>query len=371
MKILHIIDSGGLYGAEVMLLNLAEEQKKLGHQPVIASIGEKGKYVKPLEAEANNRGLEIITFRMRNGPNILGAWHILSYAQRNNFDVLHSHGYKCDILLGFIPKKIRRIPLVSTIHGWTNTGEISKLGLYEYVDALSLKYVDAVCVVNQAMHEHPRLKKLQGKLHVIPNGIPPLANDVLVPEDEIADFCRKGFTVVSIGRLSREKGYRYLIEAFAQFLEHDGESRLLIIGEGEDRKILESHIKDLGLTSKVLMPGYREKAWQYLPLCKVFVLSSLTEGLPITLLEAMQIGLPVVATAVGGIPQLITHGETGLLVPSRDPDVICRSIYKIYLNDSFSKNIAKKSKDLVRNKYSSSRMALDYDMNYKRYVHLV
>jgi len=365
MKILHLIDSGGLYGAEVMLLNLVEEQRKLGHHPVIASIGEKGIYVKPLEAEARNRGLEVVTFRMMNGPNILGAWNLLRYARKNRFDILHSHGYKCDILLGFIPGSIRRIPLVSTIHGWTNANRFSKLGLYEYADALSLKHADAVCVVNQVMYGHPRLKNLREKIHVIPNGIPPLDADIPVPEDEVAEFCRQGFTVATIGRLSREKGHEFLIRAFAQFQRITGKGLLLIIGEGPEQKVLEDQIQELGLKGKVLLPGYRDKAWRYLSLCKVFVLPSLTEGLPITLLEAMQVGVPVVASAVGGIPQLITHGRNGFLVQPGDTEHIYRSIREIYLDHGFPEAFVNSTRDLIEKSYSSWRMAQNYDSVYK------
>ncbi|HPR73409.1 MAG TPA: glycosyltransferase [Bacteroidales bacterium] len=365
MKILHLIDSGGLYGAEVMLLNLVEEQRKLGHYPVIASIGQKGIYVKPLEAEARKRRLEVVIFRMMNGPNILGALNLLRYARKNRFDILHSHGYKCDILLGFIPCSLRGIPLVSTIHGWTNANRFSKLGLYEYADALSLKHADAVCVVNQVMCGHPRLKSLQEKIHVITNGIPTLDTDEPVPEDETAEFCRKGFTVVTIGRLSREKGHEYLIRAFDKFQKVTGEGRLLIIGEGPEQQVLEDQIQELGLKGKVLLAGYRDSAWRYLSLCKVFILPSLTEGLPITLLEAMQVGVPVIASAVGGIPQLITNGKNGLLVPPRDTDIIFQSIHKIYLDDGFSEVAAVNNKELVTNLYSSRRMARDYDFVYK------
>jgi len=366
MKIFHVIDSAGLYGAEIMLLNLAEEQRKLGHDPVIASIGEKGEYVKPLEAEARLRGTEVVTFRMHNGPNFLGAWRILHYAHTQGFHVLHTHGYKGDILLGFIPRAIRRIPLISTIHGWTNTERISKMRIYEYIDALSLKYMDAVCVVNQTMCNHAHLERLQGRMHYIPNGIPPLQSTTLLPEDEITEFCQEGFTVVSIGRLSREKGYDYLIKAFALFLKSAVDARLLIIGDGPERNKLEGMVHDLGLTGKVLLPGYRREAWRYLFHCQVYVVSSLSEGLPITLLEAMQAEIPIVTTAVGGIPQVLKDRYSGHLVSPSDPLELSLAIHEILHDNLHAQDMASKAKVIVNAEYSSAAMAHNYLNLYRR-----
>ena len=360
LKILHIIDSGGLYGAEMVLLNLAVEQVEMGHRPVIASIGKSGEQEKPLESEAIERGIETVVFRMRNGPNIIGAGSILRYAHDNGFHILHTHGYKGDILLGFIPGVIRKIPLVCTLHGWTSTKSFSKLRLYEYIDALSLRFMDAICVVNHVMFERLRSKNLQCPVYVIPNGIQTLSDTGPMPEDEITNFCRQAFTLVSIGRLSKEKGYDYLIEAFALFSKEYDQGQLLIIGEGPEREALENIIRGRGLSGKVLLPGYRECAWRYLHNCSLFVLSSLTEGLPLTLLEAMQIGIPVVATSVGGIPMVVKPSISGMLVPPGDSMLLSESIINIYRSYQDALENAQRAKNIIRFEYSSKRMAQDY-----------
>ena len=97
MKILHIIDSGGLYGAEMVLLNLVAEQIKLGLEPTIASIGEKGIVEKPLETEVIKRGFKLKKFRMQPGPDYMGASKILRFAKQEYFDLMHSHGYEGNI----------------------------------------------------------------------------------------------------------------------------------------------------------------------------------------------------------------------------------------------------------------------------------
>jgi len=362
MRIIHIIDSEGMYGAEVMLLNLAEEQKKSGHRPVIASIREKDEFDTPLEDEARRRGLEAVTFRMADGPNFLGAWHILRYVRLESFDVIHTHGYKGDILFGFIPARLRKIPLICTLHGWTSMRRLSKLGAYEYLDALSLRHFDAVCVVSEAMLGHPLLKKLngRGRIHFVPNGIPPRQEPVCPPDDEITDFCRQGPTVVSIGRLSEEKGHRYLVEAFARLVKTIPDARLLIIGEGPERGALERAIREQGLSEKVMLPGYRDLAWRYLVRCHAFVLSSLTEGLPITLLEAMQAGVPVIATEVGGIPRVVRPSMTGRLVAPGDSEKLSESMRDLFLAYGEALQMAEKAKSCILDEYSSNRMARRY-----------
>lgn len=389
MKILHIIDSGGLYGAEVVLLNLVDEQIKMGLDPAIASIGEKNVGEKPFETEALNRGFRVIKFRMWPGPNFAGAWKILRFAHKEGFDLLHSHGYKGNILFGFLPKRIRKIPLITTLHGWTSTDSFTRMKLYEWLDAFSLKFIDAVVLVNKGMFSNPKLKNLNGiNLYIINNGIPipaaqfnnstdqPFNQSVTQQTQQtqrtqvtqvtrqldktIIDFCRKGYTIGSIGRLSEEKGYRYLIEAFYLMIQEGVDAYLLIIGEGSERNFLEQLIEKLSLTDKILLPGYCPAAHDYLSYLDVFVLPSLTEGLPITLLEAMQARVPIVATRVGGVPEVLENGKDGLLVEPRDPEKLADAISRIYHDTKIGSKLTDCAYKKVITDYTTEKMALQY-----------
>ena len=372
LKVLHIIDSGGLYGAESVLLNLMTEQTRMGLEHAIASIGERHIEEKPLEVEAVRRGLKVKKFRMRPGPNLIGALQILRFAHKEGFDLLHSHGYKGNILFGFLPKRIRKIPLVTTLHGWTSSDSLTRMKLYEWLDGFSLKFIDAVVLVNKAMLSNPGVKNRKGiRMHVINNGIPaPNSATVFSPTQQslstrqldrsIIEFCRKGPTIGSIGRLSEEKGYRYLIEALHLLTQEGIDLNLIIIGEGDERAFLERLIEKLRLTDKILLPGYCPAAHDYLSYLDVFALPSLTEGLPITLLEAMQAKVPIVATKVGGVPDLLGGGNDGLLVEPRDPKKLADAISRIYhdpeLRDKFISCAHKK----VITDYTTEKMALQY-----------
>lgn len=383
MKILHIIDSAGLYGAEIMLLNLMEEQKKMGLSPVLCSIGEKNIVEKQLEIESRRHGLQVEIFRMRSGLNIIGALNIIRYASREHFDIIHSHGYKGNILLGFIPKSVRNIPLVTTLHGWTSTNGLSRMRLYEWLDAKSLQFIDAVILVNKKMLSDNRIKVIKGnKLSVIYNGIPLLnfsnlsqTIDFSITQDpekkslldpKIVEFCQHGFIIGSIGRLSKEKGYRYLLGALHILRTKHLNVKLIIIGEGDERHSLIELIKKLNISSYVLLPGYRDNANKYLPLFNIFVLSSLTEGLPITLLEAMQVRIPVVATRVGGIPEVLENGKGGLLIKPGDPKGLSEAIALVYSNPQVVEKIVSFSYNNAITRYTSSKMVQQYYEIYKK-----
>jgi len=381
MKILHIIDSGGLHGAEMVLLNLVGEQIKLGLDPTIASIGGKNIPDKPIETEAVKRGFKVKRFRMRSGPNYLGALKILGFAQKEAFDLMHSHGYKGNILFGFIPKKFRKLPLVATLHGWTSTDGITKMRLYVWLDVKSLEFIDAVVLVNKGMLSNPKLRNCKGiNPYVVNNGIPLLdfhsasqlpkfANPGSAALDQtIVDFCTGGYTIGAIGRLSTEKGHAYLVDAVNLLIKKDMDIRLIIIGEGYERRKLERIIEEFGLKEKVLLPKYKENASSYLPYLKIFVLSSLTEGLPITILEAMQAKIPIVATRVGGIPEVLQNGRGGLLVEPGSSKNLAEAISNIYHDPKLAKDLASVSYQEAVTKYTSETMASQYLDIYQKFI---
>ena len=412
-----------------MLLNLVAEQIKMGLKPTIASIGEKGIAEKPLETEALERGFAVKKFRMIPGPNSVGAFEVLRYARQGGFDLMHSHGYKGNIMFGLMPRRLRGIPIVTTLHGYTSTGNgFNRMRLYEWLDSLSLKYIDAVVLVSKAMKSNFRIIKLdQTNVHVIHNGIPiqeerfeesthqsfndsttqqfilsaiqskDLANQAFNQNNQsllqfnnlvnqpfnqydcppshlltlsssitadldqyIIGFCQQGFTIGSIGRLSPEKGYIYLIEAIRKALDSFEDLRLVIIGEGGDRKLLERKIAGLKLQSHVLLPGYQKYAKKYLKYFDAFVISSLTEGLPISLLEAMQARVPIISTRVGGIPEVLENGEAGLLVDSGKISELRDAITETRKNKGSVSYRTKKAASIIGKKYSSHMMAKRY-----------
>ncbi len=366
---LHVIDSGGFYGAEVMLLNLVEEQLQHGVQPVVASIGDPGVKEKALEIEARKRGLPLKIFRMRPGLNIKGIKQLLNFCENEDFDLIHSHGYKGNVLLGPLPKLFRKKPMLSTVHGWTTSSGLSKMRLYEWLDAMSLRFVDGVVLVNKGMLQNSRLKRLnQKKLFVVDNGIPvnPPDSGRLKPLDsDIVEFCQDGFVVGSIGRYAAEKGFDILLRAFCLLLKQVSKAKLLLIGEGGMRLQYETIIAENDLTDRVMLTGYRSQAWQYLDLMQVYVISSLTEGLPITLLEAMRSKIPVIATRVGGIPDVLKNGDFGTIVSPMSVTELVTAILNCFLNREKISGQIDCAYQRFHQNYSCRKMFLKYNAIYK------
>ncbi len=376
MKILHVIDSGGVYGAEVMLLNLVAEQKKLGLLPTIASIGEQKINEKPIETAAISQDVAIKKFRMKPGPNYIGALKILNFARKNRFSLMHSHGYKGNILLGPLPRLIRGMPIIGTIHGYTSTTSWSKMRLYELLDSWCIKRLDAIVLVNKGMFNHINLQKLpKTKVHVIDNGIPiapiteisspqytPLADE----DQKILDFCHSGYILGTIGRYSSEKGYTHLVKATARLIKQGINAKLVIIGEGYERHKLEELAIHLNIAGKVYLTGYRNNASRFMKLFNVYVISSLTEGLPITLLEAMRSKIPVVATAVGGIPDVLPNKEAGSLIPPASSVDLADAVSKLFKSPRLVQQHITIAYNRFVKHYSSSIMAKKYNDLYKR-----
>ncbi len=323
MRILHLIHSEGVYGAERILVYLAQEQLALGDEPIIGSMRDPGTPPTEFERFAAGNGIEVVHLRISPRPTPASIGRILELLRSRSIDLVHSHGYKADILLGFLPRSSRR-PMITTLHGWTNSPNWNRLRLYELLDRQAIKHLDAVAVVARSMLTLPAIKALSsGRARVVENGIPDLTARLKQlaslgigdPPPELLEFIASAPTAVAIGRLVPEKGFTLLVDAFAQARKREGAlQQLVILGDGPERTVLERRIAALGMSGRIKLPGYVEGPDRLLKGAAAFVMSSLTEGMPLVLLEALQWDTAIVATAVGAIPEILGGGALGRLV---------------------------------------------------------
>jgi glycosyltransferase involved in cell wall biosynthesis len=368
MKVMHMIDSAGLYGAEKMLLDLVTEQQQIGLSPVILS-STNNSQIKPLVEEAKKRGLETIEWKMKDGLNIVQALKILRYAKNNNVSVFHSHGYKFNILMGLLPSGVRKIPLVSTVHGYLKANKFSKLWLYQWVDRWFLSRAEAAVFVSHAMLKQPAFYSLKiNNPQVIYNGIDLNGKQIDDQKstrlsDLVSNFDSADLRIIgAVGRLSAEKGFDDLVEAFSKLYRSNNSFRLLIVGEGPERDRLQTLIDQRGLSEVVRMPGYINYFSTNFSQLDVLVMSSHAEGMPITLLEAVGANCPIVATQVGGIPEVLEAYPKAKMVPPNAPGKLAFAIKAILVDQSFRE---KADLENFKLKFSSRSMAENYIQIYR------
>lgn len=376
MKIAHIIDSEGFYGAEAVLLNIAAEQKECGLYPVVINMRRGLGKVMSLKQKAAILGIDIVEINACGGKEIVGCYKIVNYIKKIGVDVIHTHGYKANILMRLLKPFIGCVSTIATVHGWTGTGGLNKLAIYEWLDGLSLRGMDAIVVVSKKMLSINKITKIdKEKLYIVNNGIP-VSNKIRENankgniknelDPDIKYFCDKKYTIGAIGRLSKEKAYDKLIRAFKLLRKNGIDGRLVIIGEGSQRQYLEMLVENMNLKKYVFLPGYKNNAKDYLKLFDTFVISSHTEGFPVTLLEAMQNKIPIVATDVGEIGEVLERGKGGIVVEQGSVESITDAILKIYYEKEKAAKYVNHAYKLAISKYSSKTMAKEYLSIYRK-----
>jgi len=176
----------------------------------------------------------------------------------------------------------------------------------------------------------------------------------------------EGKLVGTVANFYPIKGLHYFIEGAALVKQVMPEVRLAIVGDGEQWRELRNLARQLDLDPETLFLGHRDDVPELLPLFDVFVLSSVAEGLPFALLEAMAAARPVVATAVGGVPELILDGQTGLLVPPKDPQALAEAVISLLKNSSRARAMGLAARQRVLSHFTVDRMIAETEQIYRR-----
>jgi glycosyltransferase involved in cell wall biosynthesis len=165
------------------------------------------------------------------------------------------------------------------------------------------------------------------------------------------------YLVGIVAHLADHKGHQYLIQATKILKQQSPKIKTIIVGEGPLSMELNRQAKELDVEDIVFFLGFRKDIPKILTSLDLFVLSSYLEGMGSSILDAMACRLPVVATKVGGIPELVIHGETGILVPPRNPSALAKAILKLYSNKTLASRLGQKGYELVHQKFSAEAMA--------------
>lgn len=286
--------------------------------------------------------------------------------RERRFDVVHTHMSKAALAGAVAARLVRPRPiLVNTAH---NLGSIALSHpvlrrLFRLYDrALLGGATDAVIVVSEAIRQEVLRLGVVGaaRLHAVPNGVlterfEPGPGQAATRRAELG-IAPEDTVVVTVARLVWFKGLETLIDACALLHQRWPRLRLVIVGDGPLRAALEQRVADRGASGHVIFAGERSDVPEMLGAADIFALSSVSEGMPISILEAMAARLPVVATSVGGIPELIGAGETGLLVPARDPDAFAAALDKLVAAPALRRSMGAAGRHRLDGVFSAAAM---------------
>jgi glycosyltransferase involved in cell wall biosynthesis len=332
MKVLHINGGGDTGGGKSHLLALLPELCKHGTEAELAVFSD------GLLAEE--------AAALRVSVHCLGVKHMMSLTLLRRLrrllltlkpDIVHTHGGRANFY-GRLAARLAGIPLVvTTVHSHIDLDYAALLPnlWFSSVDKLTRPLADHFIAVSHELRTTLIRQGIAGeRISVVHNGIP----DVSVLPLKLQDVfgLTPGPVLCAVGRLVPVKRFDILLRSMQSVLARVPECKLVIVGDGPLEAELKHMAAELNISRAVVFAGYRRNARAIMAGADVFVLSSDMEGLPIVLLEALAAKVPIVATAVGGIPEIILPQTTGLLVPPRDPDKLADAIVLSLLNSEAS-----------------------------------
>lgn len=323
LSVLQLRSSSGLYGADRMVLTLNQALAGAGARSRLLNINNYRMREQALHDAARQLGQEtgLLHCGGRFDPRTVQA--LVAEIDRTDADVLHVHDYK-SAFYAWLASRRRRPLLVATLHGWVDHSQ--SLRLYTRLELVLLRRFDALVVV--ASEQVKRLAEAgipHARIHQVDNAFATLPEPPGSGDCESAAALRDtlglpmgAFVFAAVARLSPEKNIPLLLDAFHAIATTDPAPVLLIVGDGPQREALEAQTRRLGIGDRVHFAGMRNDMERIYPLIDRLVLSSLNEGMPLVVLEAMMHAIPIIASAVGDVPRLLANTEHGQLVAAGD-----------------------------------------------------
>jgi glycosyltransferase involved in cell wall biosynthesis len=337
---------------------------------MVVSFQEGGRCREFLET-VERAGFQAVALK-KDTPHFFSAVQELSALLRQSgAEILCCHGYKADIL-GRLAARNAGIPIIAVSHGWTS--EDRKVRFYEAFDRINLRWMDRVVCVSKGQADKVRRAGVPDeRLIVIYDAICAERFDHV--DSSYKELLRSFFAnpprrlVGAAGRLSPEKGFSVLIEAAAHIVHADPSVGFVLFGEGRLHSELSRHIAAAGLQDRFILPGFRTDLDQFLPFFDLVVLPSFTEGLPNIVLEAFAARVPVVATAVGGTPEVVEDGDNGYLIAPGDPQELARRILQALGSEATRRALGLRGHQRVLEDFTFATQAIQYRRLFRSLLH--
>lgn len=346
-KVLIMIATDAIGGPGKGLFQFLKHASPKAFDYVLCNFSIKGRPAGQFVEEALRRNLNLTLLDQRAMIDPFLIFQARKIVLQQGIDLIQTHGYKSH-LIGFFLRLLCRRPWLAFAHGYTYGNW--KMRLYNRMDLWLLRYADRVVAVSDATRRLLKQNRVPAeRIALIYNAIDPAD---AVPAAEAAEVKkrhglapdRKAIGV--IGRFNPEKGQGIFLKAMRKVVQDCPDVKALLIGDGPDQAELERYCRENGLRDWVVFTGYRENIADYYRILDLLVLPSFTEGLPNTVLEAMSFGIPVLATSVGGVPEIIEK-DNGVLVPPDDPEALAERMIELLQNESLRKAIGAKGRSAL------------------------
>ncbi len=358
MKVLHLISSGGMYGAENVVAALARDLEQMGCWVRVGVFQNEHCPDNNVADQLERRGASVIRIPCRGRVDRRAIRQIREIVRGQQVRLVHSHGYKSD-MYSYLACRRLGVPMMATCHLWTR--QTPAIRVYEFIDAWLLRRFDAVAAVSDVIAEDARRAGIPAaKITTINNGIDLVPFASATPT--LAEEVKKGdrLLIGTVGRLVSQKGMDYFLRAAREVLNEMPEALFAVVGDGPDRGKLERLAQELGIDGRVVFTGSRADMPHVYASFDVFVLASLDEGLPMAILEALASNRAVVATQVGAVPKVIVSGQTGMLVKAADVPGLADAILVLLRNADLRARLGRNGSAVVHKQFSSRVMSQQY-----------
>ncbi|MFH1255417.1 MAG: glycosyltransferase family 4 protein [bacterium] len=361
-KILYFITQSEFGGAQRHIFDLADNLKNDFKIAVaFGQQGNNGKLAKILH-ENNIEYFIIPNLKRDISPvsDILALIAIIKLIKRHKPDIIHLNSSKISIL-GSMAAFITGTKAIYTVHGWVFNEPMPewKKSFYKFAEKFTAKFKRKIICVSEYDYQTALKNKIapMEKLAVIHNGIAPMEFHSKEKARQILNSQNSDLLIGSIGNLYKTKGFEYLVRA-ADILVNKNKipAKFLIIGQGDEKEKIKNLIAEYNLENNFILAGQIDQAAKLLKAFDIYACSSVKEGLPYSILEAMNAGLPIVSTDVGGIPEMIKHEKTGLLAKPADAEDLAEKIKSLANNRILQIKLGENAKQSAGQNFGLKKM---------------
>ena len=338
MRIVQIADAISVGGAEKQLVVFAAMARQRGIDVTTISLI----YDTDLSYEGDllDLGARVVHFRSHQLFDLKRLGGLTSFLREGRFDLAHTHLVYGNIV-GAFAARLAGLPVVSTLHS-TGRAQTVRARFRESLESFSLRnFSQRVIAVGYKVEEAQRNRLSAKKLRILQNAVlpgPELAADRRQQiRKELTGTCA-GPILITAGRFAKPKALHHLVSAFSQLAGKFPQAILVMVGDGPLFSEIQTQVNGLGLNDRIHLLGARSDVPELLAAADIYVSSSIWEGLPMAVLEAMLAGLPIVATAVGDIPHVLTDA-TGLIVPAAQPEVLAEALGRLLSDAELRKSM--------------------------------